>query len=585
MASIRQPIVSVLGHVDHGKTTLLDRIRGTGVAGREAGGITQHIGATEVPLAAILEMCGDLVKGRSFRIPGLLFIDTPGHVAFSTLRARGGALADLAVLVIDVNEGFRPQTIESLNILRRYKTPFVVAANKIDMVPGWRKHEGQPFVRSYEDQPESTREELDRRMYELVGRLFEHGFSADRYDRIADFTTNLAVIPVSAKFGEGVPDLLLTLIGLAQRFLEEQLATAEGPAVGTILEVKEEKGLGVTLDAIVYEGTLSKGDTIVFGTAAKPGTTKVKAVLKPKPLDEIRDPQERFDSVQSVSAAAGVKIVGSSLGKAVAGAPIRVTKGNLAAVIEEVAKESQLHIETQDEGILVKADAIGSLEGLAYECKQASIPIKFARLGPVSRRDVTDAATAKNPLNRAILAFNLEILPDAKTALREHPDLTLLENDVIYRLIEDYQAWRDERKRQLAEAGRKEIAYPAKLLFLGEHVFRTSKPAIFGVRVLAGRIRPGESIMRGDGRPLGRIKTIRTGEKTLEGANQGQEVAISVDGITIGRQINGGDVLYVDLPEADARALRGRKDLTHDELSALDEICAIKRKEDPFWGM
>src|SRR5439155_671660 len=175
------------------------------------------------------------------------------------------------------------------------------------------------------------------------------------------------------------------LIGLAQRFLAEQLATAEGPAVGTILEVKEEKGLGVTLDAIVYEGTLSKGDTIVFGTAAKPGTTKVKAVLKPKPLDEIRDPQERFDSMQSVSAAAGVKIVGSGLGKAVAGAPIRVTRGNLVAVIEEVAKESQLHIETQDEGILVKADAIGSLEGLAYECKQASIPIKVGRLG-ASRR-------------------------------------------------------------------------------------------------------------------------------------------------------------------------------------------------------
>src|SRR3989454_754961 len=363
MASIRQPIVSVLGHVDHGKTTLLDRIRGTGVAGREAGGITQHIGATEVPLAAILEMCGDLVQGRSFRIPGLLFIDTPGHVAFSTLRARGGALADLAVLVIDVNEGFRPQTIESLNILRRYKTPFVVAANKIDMVPGWRKHEGQPFVRSYQDQPESAREELDRRMYELVGRLFEHGFSADRYDRIEDFRTNLAVIPVSAKFGEGVPDLLLTLIGLAQRFLEEQLATAEGPAVGTILEVKEEKGLGITLDAIIYQGTLSKGDTIVFGTAGKPGTTKVKALLKPKPLDEIRDPQERFDSVRSVSAAAGGKIVGSGLEKAVAGAPIRAAKGDLAADIEEVAKGSQGHIETQDEGILVKAHAAAARGG------------------------------------------------------------------------------------------------------------------------------------------------------------------------------------------------------------------------------
>src|SRR5213596_1146372 len=581
MASIRQPIVSVLGHVDHGKTTLLDRIRGT----REAGGITQHIGATEVPLAAILEMCGDLVKGRSFRIPGLLFIDTPGHVAFSTLRARGGALADLAVLVIDVNEGFRPQTIESLNILRRYKTPFVVAANTIDLVPGWRKHEGRPFVRSYEDQPESAREELDRRMYELVGRLYEHGFSADRYDRIADFTTNIAVIPVSAKFGEGVPDLLLTLIGLAQRFLEEQLATADGPAVGTILEVKEEKGLGITLDAIVYEGTLSKGDTIVFGTAGKPGTTKVKALLKPKPLDEIRDPQERFDSVTSVSAAAGVKLLGSGLERAVAGAPLRAAKGNVDAILEEVAKESQVHIETQDDGILVKADAIGSLEGLAYECKQAGIPIKFARLGPVSRRDVTDAATVKNPLHRAILAFNLEILPDAKVALQELDDVELLESDIIYRLIEDYQAWRDERKRQLEEASRKEIAYPAKLLFLPDHIFRTSKPAIFGVRVLGGRIRTGESLVRRDGRTLGRIKAIRSGEKSLDGASAGQEVAISVDGVTIGRQIEPGDVLYVDLPEADARALRGRKDLNPDEVAALEELAKIKRKEDPFWGM
>jgi len=586
MASIRQPIVSVLGHVDHGKTTLLDRIRGTGVAGREAGGITQHIGATEVPLTAIMEACGELVKGKSFRIPGLLFIDTPGHVAFSTLRARGGALADLAVLVIDVNEGFRPQTIESLNILKRYKTPFIVAANKIDLVPGWRKHEDRPFVTSYADQPASARDELDRRLYELAGRLYEHGFSAERYDRVEDFTANLAVVPVSAKFGEGIPDILLMLIGLAQRFLEDQLQTAEGPAEGTILEVKEEKGVGVTLDAIIYQGVLSRGDTIVFGTGGAPGTTRVKALLKPKPLDEIRDPQERFDSVPRVGAASGVKIVASGLDGAVAGAPIRsATKADLAGVIEQIAKESQVDIETQEEGILVKADAIGSLEGLAFECKQASIPIQFARLGPVSRRDVTDAATAKNPLHRAILAFNLEVLPDAKASLADHPDLALLQSDVIYRLIEDYQKWLAERKRQLEEESRKGMAYPAKLLFLPDHSFRTSKPAIFGVRILGGRIRTGEALMRADGRSLGRIKSIRSGEQTLESAGQGKEVALAVDGITIGRQIAEGDVLYVDLPEADARTLGRRMDLGHDEVAVLGEISAIKRKEDPFWGM
>ncbi|HEY7589000.1 MAG TPA: translation initiation factor IF-2 [Thermoplasmata archaeon] len=584
MAAIRQPIVSVLGHVDHGKTTVLDRIRGTAVASREAGGITQHIGATEVPLEAILKACGDLVKGKTFKVPGLLFIDTPGHVAFTTMRARGGALADLAVLVIDINEGFRPQTIESINILKRYKSPFVVAANKIDLVPGWRHHDHKPFILSYNDQPESAREEFDRRLYSLAGRLYEHGFSADRYDRVADFTQNLAIVPMSAKYAEGIPDLLLILIGLAQRFLERELTTEEGPAEGTILEVKEEKGLGVTLDAIVYKGILMKGATIVYGTAGKPGVTKVKALLKPKPLDEIRDPQDRFDSVRSVTAASGVKIVASNLEGAVAGAPVRASKGDVNKIVEAIAKESVAHVEIQEEGVLLKADAIGSLEGLAYECKEASIPVKFARLGPVSRRDVIDIATTRDPLHRAILAFNTPLLPDAKAALLDHVDVKLLESDIIYRLIEDYQTWKDERKHALEEASRKEIAYPAKLLFLGDYIFRTSKPAIFGVRVLAGRVRGGKRLMREDGRSLGPLKSIRSGEQSLEEARQGQEVAIALDGITIGRQLKGGDILYVELTEEEARTLR-MMELTHDELEVLDKTCKIKRREDPFWGM
>ncbi|MGQ0796469.1 MAG: translation initiation factor IF-2, partial [Methanobacteriota archaeon] len=437
MPAIRQPIVSVLGHVDHGKTTVLDRIRGTAVASREAGGLTQPRGATAVPLPAILDACGDLVRGKSFKIPGLLFIDTPGHVAFATLRARGGALADLAVLVVDVNEGFRPQTIESVNILKRYKTPFVVAANKIDLVPGWRKHEGAPFVVSVADQPAAARDTLDTRLYDLVGRLFEHGFSADRYDKVSDFATTLAVVPTSAKFGVGIADLLLMLIGLAQRFLEAQLTREEGPGEATILEVKEEKGHGITLDAIVYKGTLRRADPVVFGTTGEPGITKVKALLKPKPLDEIRDPQDRFDSVASVTAAAGVKVAASGLEAAVAGAPLRVARSNVKAVVAAVADETQVHVETQDDGLLAKADAIGSLEGLAYECRQASIPLKFARIGPVARRDVVDAATVKDPLHRAILAFQVDVLPDAEAAIAERPDLKILSNDVVYRLIED----------------------------------------------------------------------------------------------------------------------------------------------------
>ncbi len=581
----RQPIVSVLGHVDHGKSSLLDQIRGTSVVSREAGGITQHIGATEVPLQAILDICGDLVTGKSFKVPGLLFIDTPGHVAFTSLRARGGALADLAVLVVDVNEGFRPQTVESLNILKRYKTPFLVAANKIDMVPGWRKLEHVSFAAAAAEQQESVREELDRRLYDLVGKFFERGFTAERYDKIEDFTTTVAIVPTSAKHGVGVPELLLMLVGLAQRFLEAELQVPEGLAEGTILEVKEEKGLGLTLDAIVYKGVLKRGDTIVLGSAGKPIVTKVKALLRPKPMDEMRDPQDRFDSVQRVTAAAGVKINASGLEGAVAGAPLREAKASgLKAVVEAVAAETSPKVETADEGILVKADALGSLEAIAYECKEAGTPIKFARVGPVSRRDIVDAATAPEPLHRAVLAFNVPLLDDARDELAKHPDAKVLEGDVIYRLLQDHQAWVDQRRQELEAARRLSMPHPAKVLFLPEYVFRASHPAIFGVRVLAGRLRPGLPLMRDDGKPLGRVKSVRSGEEVVTEAVAGKEVAIAIDGVTVGRQVKGGDVLYVDLPEEAARTLRDAE-LNPDEREALDQIAEIKRRTDPFWGM
>ena len=582
---IRQPIVSILGHVDHGKTTIQDKIRGTQVAAREAGGITQHIGATEVPLAAIRDICGDLMAGKEFKVPGLLFIDTPGHHAFATLRARGGALADLAVLVVDVNEGPKPQTVESIRILKQYRTPFVIAANKIDMVPGWRKQPGLSFAQAAAHQSEGTLAELDRRLYEIVGKLTEHGVNAERYDRVGDFTTTFAIVPTSGKHGEGIPDLLLVLIGLAQRYLESQLETAEGPAEGTVLEVKEEKGLGLTLDAIVYQGVLARGDQIVVGTTGEPIVTKVRSLLKPKPLDEIRDPQDRFDQAKRVTAAVGVKIVAAGLEEAVAGAPIRGVAGDLAAVKARVAEESAVHVETQDHGVLIKADAIGSLEGLAFECRDQEVPVGAARLGPVSRRDVIDAATTGDPLERVILAFNVRTLEDANEELQKREgEVDILANDVIFRLLDDYAKWKEATKERMAVASRLELKYPAKLLLLPDHTFRASKPAIVGVRVLAGRIRQGEGLLKDDGRAVGRIESIHSGEQSLKEATAGSEVAVAISGATAGRQIHEGDVLYVDIPESHVAALR-KLELTSDEVEALDRVCEIKRKGDQFWGM
>jgi translation initiation factor 5B len=235
---IRQPIVSVLGHVDHGKTTLLDFIRGSAVAARESGAITQHIGATEVPIDAIYKVCGDLLKGKKFTLPGLLFIDTPGHHAFITLRTRGGSLADLAILIVDINEGFKPQSYESLNILKQYKTPFIVAANKIDAISGWQTNTDTAKKR-IEKQRVNVKNLFDEKIYDMIGTVSEHSLNSDLYFNISDFRKTIGIIPISAKTGEGIPELLMILVGLAQRFLEDKLQIESGPGKGSVLEVKK----------------------------------------------------------------------------------------------------------------------------------------------------------------------------------------------------------------------------------------------------------------------------------------------------------------------------------------------------------
>ncbi len=584
VVSVRQPIVSVLGHVDHGKSTILDSIRGTNVVSREAGGITQHIGATDVPIETIHSLCGGLIGGQRFEVPGLLFIDTPGHYSFVSLRSRGGALADLAILVIDINEGLKPQTTESINILRKLRTPFVIAANKIDLIPGWRAQKGKPIGESLEAQDSRVSSELDERLYALVGRLYDvGGFSADRFDRITDFTKSVAIVPVSGKTGEGLADLLLILIGLAQKFLESNLRTESGPGEGTVLEVKEDKGIGTVMDTIIYSGTIAVGDTIVISSVkGAPIQTKVRAMLRPKPLDEIRDSNQGFDHVESVSAAAGIRVVAPNLEDAMAGGLVRVVSDDIEKTLEDVQKESAINVELSEQGIIVRGDTIGSLEALAFEAKNADMPMRKIDIGNVSRKDVVEASNFDDPLHKAIFAFSVGVNADARDAAREL-GVTLFESKVVYKLLEDYDVWCKERSRELEAQKRLKIFYPGKVSILRDHVFRVSKPAIVGVRVLAGRIRPGQSLMRDDGRPVGRIKSIRKGEKTLPEARMGDEVAIAIDSATVGRQMDVEDVLLVDVPEGHARELLSQK-LSLDEREVLDAVVKIKRKESPFWG-
>lgn len=581
---LRQPIVSVLGHVDHGKTSLLDRIRGGSVAKREPGAITQHIGATEVPVDTIYKILGPLAGAKKFQVPGLLFIDTPGHHSFNALRARGGALADIAILVVDLNEGLMPQTLEAIRILRRFKTPFVIAANKIDLIPGYASRD-MAFAINFKKQTETIQTAVDAKLYDLLGRLFNEKLAAERYDRITDFTKNIALVPCSAKTGEGIPDLLLVLVGLAQRFLEERLTTEEGPAVGTVLEVKEERGLGLTLDAIVYGGTLRASDRIAIGGKRGPVLTTIRALLKPKPLDEIRDPREPFAKAKEVRAASGVKIAAPDLENVLPGAPLRALRGRPdEEIIEEVAKESEITIELDDEGICIKADTMGSLEALANELKAKGAKIRRAGVGDIARRDIVDAATSESALDRLMLGFNVQILGDAEKE-RLDRKLDVARADVIYHLLDEYDTWKVRTTRAMDESQRLEITHPGSIKYLSGKTFRVSGPAVIGVRVLAGRLKAGQSLLKDDGRVLGPIRSIQSEGKAVTEAIQGQEVAIALEGVTVGRQIREDEVLFVDLHGGEAKQLFQMEKLTGDERDVLEKVTRIKRRAEKFWGM
>lgn len=576
---IRQPIISVLGHVDHGKTTLLDYIRESAVAQRESGGITQHIGATEVPIEVVNSICGDLLQQWKVTIPGLLFIDTPGHRAFVNLRTRGGSLADLAVLIVDINDGFQPQTLESLTILKQHKTPFIVVANKIDRLPWQGKNTS--FIGSIQDQSDRSLQALEEKLWELIGDLSKNGFEADRFDRVRDFTKMVAIVPASAKNGVGVSEVLMLIAGLSQRFLEEKLALdLKGEAKGTILEVKEEVGLGTTLDVILYDGTLSKGDLILLGGLTGIISTKVRALLKPMPLDEIRDPRHKFQYLDVVSAACGIKISGPHLETALAGAPLYIDTPENEEKIEEEIK--RIRIEKEALGVVIRADTLGSLEALVSELKDV-VTIKKADVGEVTKTDVMEALSVKkeDPFLGVIFAFNTAVTEEAQRVADDN-NVTLFLDDVIYRLTEGYQEWVEKEKMQEIARKREELAFPCKFKILPQYIFRTAKPAIVGVEVLLGTLKPKYKVMTAEGKRVGTIKSIKSRDEFLPQAGKGQEVAVSIEGPTIGRHISEEEVLYTDLPK-EAYNILVTSDLSADERQALEEIDQIKKEQNAFW--
>ena len=586
---IRSPIVSVLGHVDHGKTTLLDYIRGSTIADKEAGGITQHIGATEIPNDTIEDICGNFISKLAIKdlIPGLFFIDTPGHAAFTSLRKRGGALADLAVLIVDINDGFKPQTFEALNILKMYKTPFIVVANKIDMIFGWESHENASFKESFNQQAQSVKQELENKVYEIVGTLYKEGFQSERFDRVSNFASQISIIPISAKSGEGIIEVLAMLLGLAQEYLTEQLEIHEdAPAKGTVLEIKEETGLGMTIDAIIYDGVLRTNDELALMSSSNEVlTTNIRSILRPLPLEEMRDSKKKFKKVDEVVAAAGIKIAAPNLDDVVSGSPLRVVNEE-EDVKEEILKEIEdITIDTEDEGILVKADTLGSLEAIVKLLKELNIPIRSADIGDVNRRDIINSSIAleEDDAHGAIIAFNVGVHPNSLKDLNKS-DVHLFEGDVIYQIIEEYEEWIKEKEEAKKKAFYDAIVKPAKFMVLPKLIFRQSKPAIVGIESLSGTLKQGQKLVNKNGEIVGSIASMEDKGETLPDITRGQRVAMAIKDAIVGKHFDEGDELFVDVPEKHYKFIEREFKDKLTEFETLYEFLEIKRKQEPDWG-
>jgi translation initiation factor 5B len=576
----KSPIVTVAGHVDHGKTSILDSIRKTKVYDTEAGGITQKISFTKVPINEIKKSCPSIEK-QSIQLdfPGFLFIDTPGHAAFSHLRKRGGALADLAILVIDINEGIKPQTQEVLEILKINKIPFIVALNKIDNISGWRKQDDN-LKESVNKQAVNVKLAFDEKLLTIAGAFHSYGFNAKPFYEINDFSKQLALIPCSAKTGEGIPELIMMFCGLSQKYLKQRLSLGK-EARGVVLEIKKERSMQYA-EAILYDGILTSQDSIAIASFDEPVISKIRV------LEEIEPISTKFRTTKQSTAATGIRMQLINNENILPGMPFVIFKNNLEKIKQDFKKDIGEKLKTDEKGIIIKADSLGSLEALITMLKQERIPIIRSGIGPINKKDIISATTnlQNDSENAIILGFNVEEDEEVREMLREKQGIKILTHEVIYKLIEELLKFQEEKRNEIKKEKLMQLASVCKIRILHQYIFRNSNPAVFGVRIEGGKLKPNTPLMNSDGSSIARVKDIQENQNKIEQATKGMEIAMSLPGINFERQLSETDELYSDLTENQFRKFKENKSLlTPDEAQILQRIAQIKRKVKPTWGV
>ncbi|KAJ6119413.1 Eukaryotic translation initiation factor 5B [Penicillium sp. IBT 18751x] len=588
--NLRSPICCILGHVDTGKTKLLDKIRQTNVQEGEAGGITQQIGATYFPVEALQQKTSVVNKDGKFefKVPGLLIIDTPGHESFSNLRSRGSSLCNIAILVVDIMHGLEPQTLESMRLLRDRKTPFIVALNKIDRLYGWKKIDNNGFEDSLNMQNKGVQNEFRSRLEATKLAFAEQGFNSELFYENKSMARNVSLVPTSAHTGEGVPDMLKLLTELSQERMTNSLMYLSEVEC-TVLEVKVIEGLGTTIDVILSNGILREGDRIVMCGLNGPITTNIRALLTPAPLKELRL-KSAYVHNKEVKAALGVKIAANDLEHAIAGSRLMVVgpDDDEEDLEEEVMSDLEnllSKVSTDSRGVSVQASTLGSLEALLEFLRVSKIPVANISIGPVYKRDVmmAGAMLEKAKEYAVMLCFDVKVDKEA-AAYAADVGVKIFTADIIYHLFDDFTKHMAELTEQRKEESKLLAIFPCVIQPVA--VFNKKDPIVIGIDVIEGSLRmhtPLAAIVtNGAGVreviDIGRVTSIERDHKAIQVCKKGQpSVAIKVEGPNqpmYGRHLEEKDLLYSHISRASIDTLKEfyRSEVTMEEWGLVKKL-------------
>ncbi|XP_066517272.1 eukaryotic translation initiation factor 5B isoform X2 [Hoplias malabaricus] len=578
---LRAPVVCVLGHVDTGKTKILDKLRHTHVQDGEAGGITQQIGATNVPLETITEQT-KMVKNferDGIKIPGMLIIDTPGHESFSNLRNRGSSLCDIAILVVDIMHGLEPQTLESINLLKEKKCPFIVALNKIDRLYDWKRSPDTDVVATLKKQKKNTKDEFDERAKAVIVEFAQQGLNAALFYENKDPRTFVSLVPTSAHSGDGMGNLIALLVELTQTMLARRLAHCD-ELRAQVMEVKALPGMGTTIDVILINGRLREGDTIIVPGVEGPIITQIRGLLLPPPLKELRV-KNQYEKHKEVCTSQGVKILGKDLEKTLAGLPLLVAhkEDEIPVLRDELIRELKQTlnaIKLEEKGVYVQASTLGSLEALLEFLRTSKVPYSGINIGPVHKKDVMKASTMleHDPQYAVILAFDVKIERDSQE-MADSLGVRIFSAEIIYHLFDAFTKYREDYKKQKQDEFKNIAVFPCKLRILPQFIFNSRDPIVMGVTVEAGILKTGTPLcVPSKGFvDIGIVTSIEVNHKPVDTAKKGQEICVKIEPIPgeapkmFGRHFEAVDIIVSKITRQSIDAL---KNWFRDEMQKSD---------------